>query len=50
MELSVKVFAIAKGEDNLKKMYKIMQECVPVVEEEGYYLSKKNPNSWLGRT
>ena len=41
MELSVKVFAIAKGEDNLKKMYKIMQESVPVIEEEGYYLSKK---------
>ncbi len=41
MELSVKVFAIANGEDNLKKMYKIMQECVPVIDEEGYYLSKK---------
>lgn len=48
MELSVKVFAIAKGEDNLKKMYNIMQECVPAIEEEGFYLSKKTQiDGWV---
>lgn len=41
MELSVKVFAIAKGEDNLKKMYNIMQECVPAIEEEGFIFQKR---------
>ena len=48
MELSVKVYAIANGESNLKKMYGIMQECVPEIEEEGYYLSKKTSISgWV---
>ncbi len=36
MEISAKVYAIAKGEDKIKKLYSTMQECVPVIKQEGY--------------
>lgn len=48
MATSAKVYAIAKGEDNLKKLYSIMQECVPVIKSEGYYFSKKTDiDGWV---
>lgn len=40
MEVSAKVFAIAKNEETLKKIYEIMKEHVPVIAEEDYYVCK----------
>ena len=48
MEICYKVYAAAKGEENLKKIYCIMQECVKLVADEGCYSSKPiDIDGWL---
>ena len=48
MEIIGKVYAVANGEEVLKKLYSIMQECVPVILEEGYYISRNSEiDGWL---
>ncbi len=48
METCYKVYAAAKGEENLKKIYSIMQECVKLIADDGCYSSKPiNIEGWL---
>ena len=48
MELTAKVYAAAKSEVLLKKLYSIMQECVPVIKQEGFYFSRNSEiDGWV---
>lgn len=48
MEIVAKVYVIANGEEFLKKLYSIMQECVPVIKDEAYYISRNTEiDGWI---